>query len=438
MGKTISFVKGKGSLSHNNRDFVADNVDKDRMDWNVYYIQQSLREAYDQIFGAAIEEYNAKQKRKDRQITDYLTDIKNSGNNEKQFYEIVVQIGKKEDTGVLNEGGELSIDAKAAQEILEEYVRSFQDRNPNLHLFNAVLHMDEATPHLHLDYIPVAHGYKTKMHTRNSLTKALQEMGIEPATGKLDNETMHWQKRERDFLMGICRERGLEVEVLGEKRDNYTIPEYKAARQAADELTAELEILNSERQEAEAMLASVNSEAENSRGEMEESRKHLEEINSEIAEREKRCKAYEQKIDKILSAGKPVKKELDAIRKKTKELPSLLGGEKYIRISESDFERVMDMAQASGTLKKLNEAYDKDMDIMQGKIDKLTSQVKILKDKLTKTEAFLKFKGFLEEFKESLKPKSLKRDLQDKQVMSEERERKRQKDEIKKDKGIAI
>lgn len=96
------------------------------------------------------------------------------------------------------------------------------------------------------------------------------------------------------------------------------------------------------------------------------------------------------------------------------------------------------MAQAAGTLEKLNEAYDKDMDIMQGKIDKLTSQVQILKDKITKAEAFLKFKGLLEEFKESLKAKSLKRNLQDKQVMSEERERKRQKDEIKKDKGIAI
>ena len=186
------------------------------------------------------------------------------------------------------------------------------------------------------------------------------------------------------------------------------------------------------------MLASVNSEAKNSRGEMEESKKHLEEINSEIAEREKRCKAYEQKIDKIISAGKPVKKELDTIRKKTKELPSLLGGEKYIRITETDFERVMDMAQAAGTLEKLNEAYDKDMDIMQGKIDKLTSQVQILKDKITKTEAFLKFKGLLEEFKESLKPKSLKRDLQDKQSVVDERDRTRPKDEIKKDKGIAI
>lgn len=174
MGKTISFVKGKGSISHNNRDFIAENVDRNRTAWNVEYIKQPIREAYDQLFGEAIAEYNAKQKRKDRQVTDYLKDIKNSGNGEKQFYEIVVQIGKKDDTGVLDVEGNLSVDAKAASEILDEYARSFQERNPNLYLFNAVLHMDEATPHLHLDYIPVAHGYKTKMHTRNSLTKDLE------------------------------------------------------------------------------------------------------------------------------------------------------------------------------------------------------------------------------------------------------------------------
>lgn len=438
MGKTISFVKGKGSISHNNREFVADNVDWNRMDWNVYYIQQPLREAYDQIFGQTIEEYNAKQKRKDRWVTDYLTDIKNSGNNEKQFYEIVVQIGKKEDTGVLGAEGQLSVDAQAAKEILDEYVRSFQERNPNLYLFNAVLHMDEATPHLHLDYIPVAHGYRTKMHTRNSLTKALQEMGIEPATSKLDNETMHWQKRERDFIMGMCRERGLDVEVLGEKRDNYTIPEYKAARQAADELTAELEILNAEKQEAEVAIAYINSEAKNSCEEIEENKQHLEEINEEIAEREKMCMAYEKKIDKILNAGKPVKKELDVIRKRTKELPALLGGEKSIKISEQDFERVMDMAQASGTLQKLNEAYDIDMERMQIKIEKLTSQVQILTAKLVKAESFLKMKKLFEEFKEYLKPKSIKKSLQGKKRSVEEYDKVHLRDEVKKDKGIAI
>lgn len=431
MGKTISFVKGKGSLSHNNRDFVADNVDKDRMDWNIYYIQQSLKEAYALLFTSAIEDYNSKQKRKSRWVTDYLSDIKNSGNNEKPFYEVVVQIGRKEDTGVLDVDGKLSMDAEVAKMILDEYVRTFQERNPNLYLFNAVLHMDEATPHLHLDYIPVAHGYKTKMHTRNSLTKALQEMGIEPATSKLDTETMHWQKRERDYLMGICRERGLEVEFIGEKRDNYTIPEYKAARQAADEL-------NAEKQEAEAAIASINSVAEISREEVAESKQHLAEINAEIAEREKRYAVYEKKIDKVIAAGKPVKKELDSIRSRTKLLPVILGGEASIKISEKDFERIMDMAQASGTLEKLNEAYDRDIDLMQGKIDKLTSQIQILKDKLSKTETFLKMKGLLEEFKESLKPKSVKSELKEKKLIVAEREATRTKDEIQKRKGIAI
>ena len=438
MGKTISFVKGKGSLSHNNRDFVADNVDKDRMDWNIYYIQQSLKEAYALLFTSAIEDYNSKQKRKNRWVTDYLSDIKNSGNNEKPFYEVVVQIGRKEDTGVLDADGKLSMDAEVAKMILDEYVRTFQERNPNLYLFNAVLHMDEATPHLHLDYIPVAHGYKTKMHTRNSLTKALQEMGIEPATSKLDTETMHWQKRERDYLMGICRERGLEVEFIGEKRDNYTIPEYKAARQAADELNAELEILNAEKQEAEAAIASINSVAEISREEVAESKQHLAEINAEIAEREKRYAVYEKKIDKVIAAGKPVKKELDSIRSRTKSLPVILGGEASIKISEKDFERIMDMAQASGTLEKLNEAYDRDIDLMQGKIDKLTSQIQILKDKLSKTETFLKLKGLLEEFKESLKPKSMKSELKEKKLIVAEREATRTKDEIQTRKGIAI
>ena len=438
MGKTVSFVKGKGSLSHNNREFVADNVDKYRMDWNKYYIQQPLREAYDQIFGQAIEEYNAKQKRKDRWVTDYLTDIKNSGNNEKTFYEIVVQIGRKEDTGVLGEDGKLSIDAEAAKMILDEYVRTFQERNPNLYLFNAVLHMDEATPHLHLDYIPVAHGYKTKMHTRNSLTKALQEMGIEPATSKLDTETMHWQAREREYLMGMCRERDIEIDILGEKRDNYTIPEYKAARQAADELTAELEILNAEKQEAEAVITSINSVAENSKEEVAESKQHLAEIKAEIAEREKRYAVYEKKIDKVIAAGKPVKKELDSIRSKTKSLPALLGGEPSIKISEKDFERVMEMAQASGTLEKLNEAYDKDMDTMQRKIDKLTVQVSTLKEKISKAETFLKVKGLLEEFLDYLKPKSISRSLSEKKKEVEEYDKTHVKKVVKKDRGIAV
>ena len=226
MAKTISFVKGKGSIRHNNRSFTASNVDGSRSDMNISYVTIPIEEAYEQIFGPAVADYNAKQKRNDRKIDNYLEKIKISKNNEKVFYETVVQIGKKDDTGILDEDGNITEEALLAKEVLDEYARTFQERNPNLILFNAVLHMDEATPHLHLDYIPVAHGYKTGLSTRNSLTKGLQEMGITKASGRNDNETMHWQQRERNHIAELCKARGIETEILGIERDDYSLPEY--------------------------------------------------------------------------------------------------------------------------------------------------------------------------------------------------------------------
>lgn len=150
----------------------------ERTAWNRIYIQESLEQAYDKCFGQALRDYNAAQKRKDHRKENYMKEIENSGNKEKTFYENIVQIGKKDDTPVVGADGKLTEEAKAAIEILEQYVKTFQERNPNLYLFNCVMHLDEATPHLHIDYIPVANGYKTGMKTRNSLTKALQQMMV--------------------------------------------------------------------------------------------------------------------------------------------------------------------------------------------------------------------------------------------------------------------
>ena len=81
MATTISFVVGKGSLSHNNRSFIAENVVEERVELDEFYIQQPLKEAYDQLFGQAVADFNAAQKRKDRKVGDYITKIKNSKNN---------------------------------------------------------------------------------------------------------------------------------------------------------------------------------------------------------------------------------------------------------------------------------------------------------------------------------------------------------------------
>jgi len=405
MARTISFVKGKGSINHNNRDFIASNVDASRSSMNITYVKTPIDKAYDQIFGDALREYNAKQKRKDRKITDYLSHIKQSKNNEKVFYENVVQIGKRDDTGILDADGNITDEALLAREILDEYARTFQERNPNLILFNAVLHMDEATPHLHLDYIPVAHGYKTGLSTRNSLTKSLQEMGIEPAKGRNDNETMHWQQREREFITGLCRERGLDIEVLGIKRDDYSLPEYKAAMREVEAAEAEIEILNQEKDEVVSCLEESKAKTEQYDNAIEEQLKILDSVDDQIKEAEQKREQKLHEISQILDAGKSVAHEAEEIEEKVVEVKPIFGKEPMVKIPRSIFDKLLDRYKVAGTFEKLYQDYYGKCYSLQLTVNSLRARIDELTIKVKQLTSFIEAKGLVEAFKEFLKPK---------------------------------
>lgn len=229
---TISVVKGKGSIAHNNREFITQNIDINRLSNNIYYKNEPIEKAYDNLFGKEIKRYNNTQKRKDRKIFDYMEHIKKSKNGEKLFYETVVQVGNKFDCNVKSEQG------KIAKNILDDYMKNFEKRNPNLYVFNAVLHLDEATPHLHIDYIPVAQNYKTGLQIRNSLDKALKQQGIQGMSSKKNNATQNWQAREKNYIETIMNKYGLSrEEEKGIKREHLSINSYKAiAEQIANEV----------------------------------------------------------------------------------------------------------------------------------------------------------------------------------------------------------
>lgn len=405
MARTISFVKGKGSVNHNNRDFTAKNVDASRSSMNITYVKTPIDQAYDQIFGDALREYNAKQKRKDRKIDNYLDHIKQSKNNEKVFYENVVQIGKRDDTGILDQDGNITDEALLAREILDEYARTFQERNPNLILFNAVLHMDEATPHLHLDYIPVAHGYKTGLSTRNSLTKGLQEMGIEPAKGKNDNETMHWQQREREFITGLCRERGLDIEVLGIKRDDYSLPEYKAAMREVEAAEAEIEILNQEKEEIASVLEESKETSERYDNAITEQLKILDSVDDQIKEAELKREQKLHDVSKILDAGKLVTHEVEEIEKKAVEVKPIFGKEPMVKIPRSIFNKLLERYKVAGTFEKLYQDYYGKSYSLQLTVNTLKERVQELNVKVRQLTSFIEAKGLVAAFKEFLKPK---------------------------------
>lgn len=228
---SISIELGKGVLNHNNRKFIADNVDKTRTKDNIEYENISLENAYHHLFDEALKRYNDRQKRSDRKIKNYLEHIQ-KGKQEKPFYEIIVQVGNKNDMGVNTHNKDLS------KTILDEYMKEFQKRNPNLYVFNAHLHMDEATPHLHIDFIPFTTNSKRGLDTRVSMKQALSSQGFKGGTRE-ETEWSQWVNSEKHELSKVMLEHNVEWEYQGNDKEHLSVLDYK--KQERTKEVAELE-----------------------------------------------------------------------------------------------------------------------------------------------------------------------------------------------------
>ena len=249
MKRTISAMRGKGSLSHNSRQFIAENVDSSRTPLNVEYRNEDIRAVYHELFDDALARYNKKQTRKDRVIDDYYEKIR-TGKQEKLFEELIIQIGNKDDMNASSENGQL------ARQILDEYMQSFQQRNPTLRVFSAHLHMDEATPHLHIDFIPFTTGSKRGLETRVSLKKALEALGFTGGT-KSHTELNQWIESEKQALASIMARRDIEWEQKGTHEEHLSVLDYKKQERSKEVAALETQIgaLQEQTATAETMLS---------------------------------------------------------------------------------------------------------------------------------------------------------------------------------------
>lgn len=236
MKSTISAMVGKGSTSHNNRDFIAENVDIERTKNNITYCNEKIQDVYHELFDEALKKYNAKQTRSDRVIADYYEKIR-TGKQEKLFHEIILQIGDKETMGAETENGEL------AKTILDRCMYDFEKRNPNLRVFSAHLHMDEATPHLHIDFIPFTTNSKRGLETRVSLKKALEAQGFVGGS-RSDTEWNRWVASEKEILSQIMLEHGIEWDQKNTHEKHKSVSEFKR-----DKLIEEVEALEDKKEE---------------------------------------------------------------------------------------------------------------------------------------------------------------------------------------------
>lgn len=232
---SVSFTIGKASapnkinLKHNKREFVAKNVDVRKVDANVEYIVEDVEEAYKKLFDEAVAEYNQKVSRPCRQIKDYFKHI-SEGKREEPFYEAIVQFGDVDTAACGSESG------KMCKIMLEEFMNDFIKHNPNLHVFYATLHLDEATPHLHIDFIPFyTKGRKNGLSKGVSMKAALIEQGFVPKNPKV-NQLVAWEESERSVMEKILNRHGIEREDKNAHYEHMTVNEYKDMKHYQDEV----------------------------------------------------------------------------------------------------------------------------------------------------------------------------------------------------------
>lgn len=263
MERTISGMLGKGSVTHNTRAFSAKNVDRERSQDNVQFCHSNIKEVYHQLFDEALERYNSKQKRSDRRIDNYYEKIRR-GKQEKLFHEVIFQIGNKDDMNVKSSEGQI------AKKVLSEFMEQFQQRNSNLYVFSAHLHMDEETPHLHIDFVPYICNSKRGLDTRVSLKGALAEQGFKGGT-RGATEWNQWIEAEKQELSRVMERHDIQWKQLGTHNKHLSVldfekqerqKEVKQLEQIISGNMSELSGIISEKVKAEHTIKQIKQESE--------------------------------------------------------------------------------------------------------------------------------------------------------------------------------
>ena len=396
MERTISFMNGEGSIGHNTRSFIAKNVDASRTKDNIILINEDIKQVYYKLFDKALDEYNAKQKRKDRQIKNYYEKIKRS-KQEKLFYEVIVQIGNKDDTGVG------SYSAEIATQILKDYVELFQFRNPQLYVFGAYIHMDEETPHLHLDFVPWVSDSKRGLETRTSLKGALATRGF-ASEGKGNTEWQQWSEAEKEDIAIIMERYGIGWHKKGTHNKHLSVLDYKKQERAKEvaALEAELEdvkvVLDLKEERADALDKEIRRKQTEFKWEQDKAQKKLDDTLAENRELETEGRILQMKnsrlqteyyeaVDKLTDK----KNEIEIAEKEADKW------RKVVSVAKTETEYAQfELAEAERLKKELLGVVDGDSYLKEQVVELryqnriLQEENKTLKDKLEKAYEFMK------------------------------------------------
>ncbi len=397
MKRTISGMTGTGSLAHNRRDFIAENVNQNRVYLNICYRDENLKDVYKELFDESVERYNVG-KRNDRKITNYYDKIQH-GKQEKLFHEVIFQIGNNKDMAAGTPEGDLAV------KVLDEYMQDFQRRNPTLRVFCCYLHQDEATPHLNIDFVPYVTGWKGKgMDTRGSLKQALKSLGFQGGA-KHDTELNQWINHEKEVLAEIMERHEIEWEQKGTHEEHLDVYNFKKKERAKEGKgnTEWKQWAEAEKEDIALIMSRYGIDWKKK----DTHNKHLSVLDYKKQERAKEVAALEEEIEgaqvvlelkeeRIDSLEKEIESKQDSFRKEQsevqKKLDDTIAENQKLQTEQAQFE----LEEAGRLKKELLGAVDGDDYLKEHVIElryknhMLREENRSLKDKLEKAYEFMK------------------------------------------------
>ena len=295
------------------------------------YCNENLKDVYHELFDEALARYNEKQTRSDRRIDDYYERIR-SGKQEKPFHEIILQIGDKDNMGAKTENGQL------AAKVLDKYMQDFPRRNPTLRVFSAYLHMDEASPHLHIDFVPNTTGSKRGLDTRVSLKQALAALGFKGGTRR-ETELNQWVAYEKEQLAAVMLEHGIEWEKKGTHEKHLSVLDFE--KQERPKEIAELEQSISDGKER---LSDIQIQQRKAEQETEQIRQEGEAIRQEVSELSETSNLLKEQAATLAEDKEKLLSDNEKLEKQQKKL-------------QQEIEK---MVQSKAVMERNIHAYDED------------------------------------------------------------------------------
>lgn len=394
---TLSFKTNprQTNIRHNNREltekeFRSDahkHIQREKSKYNIQIFKRDIKDVYHDLFDDALNAYNAKQKRKDRKIDDYYKHVQKSKNLDLQR-EFIVTVGNKADWE------KLSFEEKQeVGEVLERYVRDFNERHSNMTIYNAVVHLDEAgAPHAHFNVVPTATGYKNGLAVQPSFRKALEQEGFGPSGREqfkaFRNAEIH---RLHEFVheIGIDRKAGQTNGIKDmreykdameyiENRKSNQIVKMQREEQAHEEKMRELD----ERFKQQEEKFQKREEAFKDR--KREQARLIKEGNDEIASKAEQLdlkRIEDETVDAMLMMQLIAKKPIDDKRNYQIEEKGL-GKEKqrYVMVPEKDFDDLARRADRGPLIKLLNEFKERILGL--GIVQRLKATISKLKEEM--------------------------------------------------------